>query len=203
MSEEVLAKALDPFFTTKAVGKGSGMGLAQAYAFARQMDGDLALRNCPGRGLEVAIYLPRAGQEAGLPTPETVAGRPAPAAMRGRVLLVEDDELVRQTVQPALQQAGFDVEVAHDATQALQRLEQNDDIDLVFSDIVMPGDISGIGLAEFVRRRYPRMRVLLATGYSEHRVDVPDIRILAKPYALDALVAAIAEELGANAAALP
>lgn len=201
MSEEVLAKALDPFFTTKAVGKGSGMGLAQAYAFARQMGGDLALRNCEGRGLEVSIWLPRAGHDAA-EAPEAEAAI-VPTRLCGRVLLVEDDALVRQTVQPALQQAGFEVEVAHDATQALQRLERQDDIDLVFSDIVMPGEISGIGLAEFVRRRFPRVRVLLATGYSEHRVASPDIRILAKPYALDVLIAAIGEELGAHHPALP
>jgi PAS domain S-box-containing protein len=201
MSEEVLARALDPFFTTKAVGKGSGMGLAQAYAFARQMGGDLALRNREGRGLEVSIYLPRASQEAAMPAPETVV-KAAPVAARGRLLLVEDDALVRQTVQPALQDAGFDVEVAADAAQALQRLEQRQDIDLVFSDIVMPGDISGIGLAEILRQRYPQIRVLLATGYSEHRVASADIRILAKPYALPALIAAISEELSAAAPAL-
>jgi CheY-like chemotaxis protein len=177
------------------------MGLAQAYAFARQMGGDLALRNREGRGLEVSIYLPRASQEAAMPAPETVV-KAAPVAARGRLLLVEDDALVRQTVQPALQDAGFDVEVAADAAQALQRLEQRQDIDLVFSDIVMPGDISGIGLAEILRQRYPQIRVLLATGYSEHRVASADIRILAKPYALPALIAAISEELSAAAPAL-
>ncbi|MBK4737136.1 PAS domain-containing protein [Noviherbaspirillum pedocola] len=200
MSEEVLAKALDPFFTTKAVGKGSGMGLAQAYAFARQMDGELLLRNADG-GLEVSIYLPRASQEAGLPAPQ-IAAPTASLRASGRLLLVEDDALVRQTVQPALQQAGFEVEVAHDAAQAMQLLERRQDIDLVFSDIVMPGEMSGIDLAEFVRQHYPTVRVLLATGYSEHRVDSTDIRILAKPYGIDALIAAIGEELGAGAVAL-
>jgi PAS domain S-box-containing protein len=202
MSEEVLARALDPFFTTKAVGKGSGMGLAQAYAFARQMDGDLALRNCEGRGLEVALYLPRAGQEAATAAPESAAAAAAPAQAHGRLLLVEDDALVRQTVQPALQQAGFAVEVAHDGKQALQRLERAQDIDLVFSDIVMPGEISGIALADIICQRFPGIRVLLATGYSEHRVATPHTRILAKPYALDQLIAAISEELQANAAAV-
>ena len=198
MSEDVLNKALDPFFTTKVVGKGSGMGLAQAYGFASQMGGTLTLQSSRGEGLNVAIYLPRSLQEAPAAAPAGRATAPA-ARSRGRILLVEDDTLVSQTVSPALQKAGFTVDVADNGEEALRRLESQRQFDLVFSDIVMPGAVSGIELAEIVRTRFPAMRIMLATGYSERRVETAGIRTLAKPYAVETLVAALNEELdGAN-----
>nr|WP_217346570.1 PAS domain-containing protein [Noviherbaspirillum sp. L7-7A]MBV0881032.1 PAS domain-containing protein [Noviherbaspirillum sp. L7-7A] len=194
MSEEVLNKALDPFFTTKVVGKGSGMGLAQAYGFASQMGGTLTLQSSKGEGLDVSIYLPRSLQEAPSAAPAARAIAPA-ARSRGRILLVEDDTLVSQTVSPALQKAGFTVDVADNGEEALRRLESQQPFDLVFSDIVMPGAVSGIELAEIVRSRFPAMRIMLATGYSERRVETAGIRTLAKPYAVETLVAALNEEL--------
>ena len=194
MSEEVLQKALDPFFTTKVVGKGSGMGLAQAYGFASQMGGTLTLQSSRGEGLNVAIYLPRSLQEAPTATPVARAAA-LTARSRGRILLVEDDTLVSQTVSPALQKAGFTVDVADNGDEALRCLESQQQFDLVFSDIVMPGAISGIELAGIVRRRFPAVRIMLATGYSERRVETTGIRTLAKPYAVETLVAALNEEL--------
>lgn len=194
MAEEVLAKALDPFFTTKIVGKGSGMGLAQAYGFAKQMGGTLTLHSRRNEGLTVAIYLPRALQEAASRTHKTTIAAPV-AASTGSILLVEDDPLVRQTVQPALQKAGFTVNVAENGEDALKYLESGPEVDLVFSDIVMPGALSGIDLGEIIRTRFPKIRVVLATGYSERRVASVGIRTLAKPYAVAALVTALNEEL--------
>jgi PAS domain S-box-containing protein len=197
MSEEVLARALDPFYTTKAVGKGSGMGLAQAYGFARQAEGNLVLRNGDADGLEVSIYLPRTTQEPALAAPPAAAAM-LPTRSGGAILLVEDDPLVSQTVLPALENAGYSVRLASNGDEALACLERGEAVDLVFSDIVMPGEISGIALAEIVRQRFPQVRMLLATGYSERRIALSGTRILAKPYAMPTLLAALNEELQAS-----
>ncbi|MGV3654360.1 MAG: response regulator, partial [Noviherbaspirillum sp.] len=191
MDKEVMAKALDPFFTTKAVGKGSGMGLSQVYGFVRQMGGALTLVSEPGQGTQVGLLLPRARKE------EPSAPSPAPAddsqavSGRGNLLFVEDDPLVRETVRPALELAGFDVAVAENGVDALKVLESGKRIDLVFSDIVMPGAVSGIDLASVVQQRFPGIRIVLATGYSERRVALPHVRTLAKPYDIQTLVEAL------------
>jgi len=186
MPPEVLARAMDPFFTTKAPGKGSGLGLAQAYAFATQSQGSLALSSTPGQGTRVELYLPRSTQALS-PQP----GRtPQAAAMQasGRILFVEDDELVREAVVRGLEEAGFEVLVAANGDRALAMMEAGLDIDVVFSDIVMPGKLSGIDLAGILRERRPGVPVVLATGYTDQRVTVPGVQVLAKPYEIGQLV---------------
>lgn len=185
MPPEVLAKALDPFFTTKGVGKGTGLGLPQAYGFAAQSHGTLLLHSTPGAGTTVEMYLPRGTQPvsamAELPDAEPAAA----GAGRGMtVLLVEDDPLVRQAVLPALEEAGFRLLVAGSGDAALAMLEggAHPRPDVVFSDIVMPGRISGIDLAKIVIERYPGIRVVLSTGYTDKRIDLPGVHLLAKPY---------------------
>ncbi|HWT71618.1 MAG TPA: ATP-binding protein, partial [Oxalicibacterium sp.] len=189
MSEEVSARALDPFYTTKDVGQGSGMGLSQAYGFAKQSGGTLSLASEPGAGTVVTLYLPRSAQKAELPQLE--ANSLPYQHANGSVLFVEDDPLVRETVTPALSVAGLDVKVARNGEEALRVLEAGEPIRLVFSDIVMPGSISGIDLAHIVRDRFPDTRIVLATGYSERRIDLPGVRLLAKPYSMSELVAAL------------
>jgi signal transduction histidine kinase/ActR/RegA family two-component response regulator len=196
MSQEVLAKALDPFFTTKGVGKGSGLGLPQAYGFARQSGGTLMLCSTPGEGTAAIIYLPKVDHPAHAPKPDKRARQPA--AAEGLILLVEDDPLVRDVVRPALEASGFRVTLAQDGEEALALLDAGQRFDLVFSDIVMPGQVSGIDLAEIVQKRFPRIRMLLATGYSERRVSLPGIRTLAKPYDVAEVVDAVSAELGAS-----
>lgn len=179
MAPEVLAQALDPFYTTKAPGQGTGLGLPQAYAFAAQAGGLLTLDSAPGRGTRVHIYLPRADS---VPAPTV---QEAPAVLRqesGSVLFVEDDPLVREAVAGGLRQAGFTVRVAENGDAALALLDAGLRVDVVFSDVVMPGSLSGIDLARAVRRRWPDLPVVLATGYTERRVALPDVPILAKPY---------------------
>ncbi|KQQ96686.1 response regulator [Massilia sp. Leaf139] len=179
MAPEVMAQALDPFFTTKAPGEGTGLGLPQAYAFAAQAHGLLTLDSAPGRGTRVHIYLPRADS----PPAPSVAEQPATLCQAGgSVLFVEDDPLVREAVAGGLRQAGFAVRVAESGDQALALLDGGLAIDIVFSDVVMPGDLSGIDLARAIRRRWPDLPVVLATGYTERRVALPDVPILAKPY---------------------
>jgi signal transduction histidine kinase len=190
MTPEVLARALDPFFTTKEQGKGTGLGLAQAYAFATQSQGSLALSSTPGQGTRVELYLPRSTMPLS-PLP----GRLPPAAAQhasGRILFVEDDELVREAVVRGLQEAGFEVLVAANGDRALAMIEAGLDIDVAFSDIVMPGKISGIDLAGILRERRPGLPVVLATGYTDQRATVPGVQVLAKPYEIGQLVELLA-----------
>ncbi|MGB9110224.1 MAG: ATP-binding protein [Telluria sp.] len=190
MTPEVLARALDPFFTTKEPGKGTGLGLAQAYAFATQSLGSLTLSSTPGQGTRVELYLPRSSMPLS-PQP----GRLPPAAPQhasGRILFVEDDELVREAVARGLQEAGFEVLEAANGDRALAMIEAGLDIDVAFSDIVMPGRISGIDLAGILRERRPGLPVVLATGYTDQRATVPGVQVLAKPYEIGQLVELLA-----------
>ena len=196
MSADVLAKAFEPFFTTKGVGKGSGMGLPQAYGFARQSGGTLILRSSPGEGTQAVLYLPRAHCPAALPRQD--GDMPLRKAQGQTVLFVEDDPLVRDVVPPALQAAGFRVLCAADGEQALHALEGGAHVDLLFTDIVMPGSINGIHLAERVRARFPTVRVVLATGYTEQRVSVAAVRTLAKPYEVAQVVNALLDALASG-----
>ncbi len=194
MAPEVLAHALDPFFTTKGQGQGSGLGLAQAYAFATQSQGLLVLDSAPGAGTRVDIWLPRARQPVSSSTAPPAA-LPAPAT-RGAVLFVEDDPLVREAVGLALRECGFEVLAAEDGERAVALLEGGARPAVVFSDIVMPGQVSGIDLATFVRRRFPGLPVVLATGYTERQVALPGVQVLAKPYPIEKLVALLASAAG-------
>ena len=190
MAPEVLAQALDPFFTTKAPGEGTGLGLPQAYAFAAQARGLLVLDSAPGEGTRVHIYLPRA-RVAPVPAPEPQS-KAALTRASGKLLFVEDDALVREAVADGLRQSGFDVELAVNGEEALARLDGGARFDIVFSDVVMPGNVSGIDLAGVVQRRWPGLPVLLATGYTERRVALPGVQILAKPYDIEQLVRVLA-----------
>jgi signal transduction histidine kinase len=188
MTPDVLARALDPFFTTKAPGQGTGLGLPQAYAFATQSQGWLTLTSSVGAGTTVDLYLPRSHEPlSALPAhaERSAAGVPRGG---GRVLFVEDDALVREAVVRGLEESGFDVVVAAGGDQALAMIEGGLDADVVFSDIVMPGKVSGIDLARILRERRPGLPVVLATGYTDQRVTVPGVQVLAKPYEIDQLV---------------
>ncbi len=194
MTPEVLARALDPFYTTKAQGQGTGLGLPQAYAFALQSQGLLQIDSEPGKGTRVDIYLPRARQAAPAQgaSPADTAAQALPPGARGSVLFVEDDPLVREAVSGALRDAGFEVLAAHDGEQAVALLDGGARPAVVFSDIVMPGAISGIDLAGIVRQRNPALPVVLATGYTERQPTIPGVQVLAKPYPIERLVSLLA-----------
>ena len=198
MAPDVLARAIDPFYTTKGQGQGTGLGLPQAYAFALQSQGILLLDSEAGKGTRVDIWLPRAQQPAQQsPQPPAPAGAPLPRG-RGSVLFVEDDPLVREAVAHALEEAGFEVLVAHDGEQAVALLDGGARPAVVFSDIVMPGSVSGIDLAAIVRRRDPALPVVLATGYTEHQPAIPGVQVLAKPYPIERLVTLLASAAAAS-----
>ncbi|MDB5949648.1 MAG: hypothetical protein JWR65_1503 [Massilia sp.] len=192
MSGQVLADALDPFFTTKAGGQANGLGLPQAYGFANQSGGLLRLDSVEGEGATVEIYLPRSNA-ASVADAAAATAAPAPGAAFGlscaqSVLFVDDDHLLRDTVVPALEHAGFVVTVAASGDAALALLESGLRPDVVFSDIVMPGQTSGIALANIVKERFPESALVLATGYSEKRIGLPAVQVLSKPYELNVLI---------------
>jgi len=191
MSAETLARALEPFFTTKAVDKGTGLGLPQAYGFAAQSNGTLVLHSAPGAGTTVTIWLPRAAEAAGIVAEEFSRQRPIAPAPAGLVLFVEDDALVRETMLAALHTAGFEVVAAASGEEALAVLESGQPVRQVFSDIVMPGAIGGVELARIVLTRYPEVHIVLATGYADSRVNLPGVRLLAKPYDIAELFQAL------------
>jgi signal transduction histidine kinase len=189
MPPEVVEKALDPFFTTKPAGQGSGLGLAQIYGFVTQVGGRVTIQSQLGVGTCVTLFLPRSMAEA-----DVEPGKPpAPTADSGRdavVLVVEDDLLVRNVLTPALRAHRFQVITAGDAAEALEILKSQP-VDVVFSDIVMPGSMNGVGLAKIILEDHPSIQVMLATGYSEDAAVPPGIRVIPKPYEIGAVVEAL------------
>ena len=187
MQPDVAARAFEPFFTTKDVGKGSGLGLSMVYGFAKQSGGHASIASTPGRGTTVRIYIPRARAAAAAPT-----GRPGHAGFRGgteRVLLVEDDPLVREHSARQLRGLGYDVAVAQNGAEGLRIIAGPTPLDLLFTDIVMPGEMTGDELATEALRLRPGLRVLFSSGYTEQSGAhegwlKPGTLLLPKPYRL-------------------
>jgi PAS domain S-box-containing protein len=190
--KDILANVFDPFFTTKTVGKGTGLGLSQVYGFAHQAGGTVHIDSTLGDGTAVTIYLPRASADSINPEVEgNTAG--AEGVHAGTVLLVEDNPDVATATTGLLEQLGYTVRWAPSADEALQEIKRNG-VDVVLSDIVMPGRVDGLGLARMIRQTHPRLPILLATGYSEAAQSVrAEFPILRKPYGMDDLSRALAE----------
>lgn len=186
MAPEVLTRAFEPFFTTKEVGKGTGLGLSQVYGFARQLGGHVTIDSAPGRGTRVTIFLPVAGAEDEVAEQAPPPGNEMPqAGVRGTVLVVEDDPEVLGTTAEVLQDGGWRVLTARDGQEALATLEtEGEALDIVLSDIVMPGGMSGTDLAAETQRRWPNVRILLTSGYpGSFRQGLPRwVDLLPKPY---------------------
>lgn len=192
MTPEVAARVFEPFFTTKAVGKGTGLGLSQVYGFARSSGGEVHIEiPSDSRGVTVVVTLPRSHKP--LTEIETARPRASSGRARGRVLMVEDDNDVAAMVGEMLGALGYRSTRAADAAGALEILANDSKFDLVFSDMVMPGDMDGRALVREIRRRHPRLPVLLTTGYSEaaELATSEGLRLLPKPYRIDALGDAI------------
>ncbi|MGB8553744.1 MAG: PAS domain S-box protein, partial [Pseudolabrys sp.] len=181
----LLSKIFDPFFTTKEVGKGSGLGLSQVYGFAHQAGGTVKAQSKVGLGTTILVYLPRAeGQIANKEPPAKTSDQP----QRPNVLVVDDSAEVAEVTSSLFEQLGYATVYRDSAEEALSLLADGTKIDLVFSDIVMPGAIDGVGLAREIRSRYPMLPVVLTTGYSDAaRAAPPDLRILRKPFDTDSL----------------
>jgi len=189
MPREVMERVFEPFFTTKGFGEGTGLGLSQVFGFAKQIGGTVTVESQDGEGSTFTIYLPASrGADAR-------ESRMNGATALGRVLIVEDDTFVAELAAGMLGELGFESTITHSAKEALDRLAGGEKPKLVFSDIVMPGGITGLELARKVRDRFPELPILLTTGYSEQVTGSHGFPVLQKPYELDALASALSSLL--------
>jgi CheY-like chemotaxis protein len=195
MTDDVQARAFEPFFTTKDVNKGSGLGMPQVYGFVQQSGGRVKIDSTVGVGTTVTLDLPRSKK-----APITSAAPEAADAAvgsthgrRGHVLLVEDDREVAALAVDLLNSLRFRVTHVSGPESALGALANGRDIDIVLSDIMMPGGVSGVELAREIRRRYKKMPIVLTTGYVESASSLKDkeFGLLLKPYSLKDLASAL------------
>ena len=189
MSRDVMERVFEPFFTTKSFGEGTGLGLSQVFGFTKQIGGAVTVGSEPGEGSVFTLYLPATRGAF------VAAGKFGDVPARGRALIVEDDVLVAELAAGMLNELGFEAVVTHSAKEALERLSGEQRPTFVFTDIVMPGGISGIELARKVRDRFPELPILLTTGYSEQVAGNHGFPVLQKPYELESLADALAKLL--------
>jgi signal transduction histidine kinase len=180
-----LPKVFDPFFTTKEIGKGTGLGLSMVYGFVKQSGGHIAIESEQGRGTTVWIYLPQAEGET-IPVADTRSSE-APKGGHGTILVVEDDSLVRAYVVAQIRSLGYATLAASNGQEALAVLRSSDPIDLLFTDVIMPGSMNGRELSIEALKLRPTLKVLFTSGYTENAMDKngrvdPDLLLLAKPY---------------------
>ncbi|APA89182.2 PAS domain S-box protein [Paraburkholderia sprentiae WSM5005] len=189
MTQDVLERAFDPFFTTKPDGKGTGLGLSMAYGFVKQSGGHIRIYSEVGHGTTVKLYLPRSSRPAVEPPPRVV---PAPKGGTETILVVEDDRNVQSVAVETLSDFGYHVLKADDAEQALAVLRSGIHVDLVFSDVVMPGPIRSTDMAALAVVLLPHLKVLFTSGYTQNavvhggRLD-PGVELLSKPYSREQL----------------
>lgn len=196
MSDDVLARAFEPFFTTKPTGQGTGLGLSMVYGFVKQSGGHVRIYSEAGRGTTVRIFLPRhVGEEAEPQSPSAAKAPPARAKAHGTVLVVEDECVVRDLIVERLQEEGYRVLQAEDGSQGLAILQSGSPVDLLLTDVGLPG-LNGRQLADASRDRRPDLKVLFMTGYIESNL-LPagslggGMEVIAKPFTLDILAARI------------
>lgn len=205
MPPEVVRQAFEPFFSTKPDGKGSGLGLSMVHGFVKQSGGHVKIYSEPGQGTVIRLYLPRAHQ--GEDQPVSLESTPI-AGGREIVLVVEDDDSVRATVVEMLNELGYQVLMARDAASALTVIESGVAVDLLFTDVVMPGTLRSPELARKARERLPGIAVLFTSGYTENgivhggRLD-PGVELLSKPYTREALARKIRYVLSKQRPATP
>jgi CheY-like chemotaxis protein len=184
-----MERVFEPFFTTKSFGEGTGLGLSQVFGFAKQIGGGVTVDSEIDKGSSFTLYLPAS---RGATHAESKANG---VHALGRVLIVEDDTLVAELAAGMLDELGFETVVAHSAKEALDRLAGGEKPKVIFSDVVMPGGISGIELARKVRDRFPELPILLTTGYSEQIAGTHGFPVLQKPYELESLADALGKML--------
>ncbi|MDG5489875.1 MHYT domain-containing protein [Sphingomonas sp. BGYR3] len=187
MDAETLSRAIEPFFTTKALGRGTGLGLSMAHGLASQLGGTLTIDSVPGRGTSICIWLPACGD---LPVAKPVAGDPSTRRSSGQVLLVDDEDLVRGTTAQMLSDIGFDVTVAGSGDEALALLDGGYRPDLMITDHLMPG-MTGNALARTCRERFGDLRILVVSGYADADGIDAGLPRLTKPFRQDELANAI------------
>ncbi|MDG2278809.1 MAG: PAS domain-containing protein [Pseudomonadales bacterium] len=194
MSENEVAHAFEPFYTTKESGKGSGLGLSMVHGFVTQSNGTVVIESKLGSGSKVTLYLPDITNDrnALVPPVNPTLSTIAPAGIE-KILVVDDESLVRKTAVRVLRKLGYEVIKANSGEEALVLMRKNKDIDLMFSDILMPGGMSGRQLASIVNKEYPKIKIQLTSGYDnvEATKDNADFPLLKKPYDLQKLATAL------------
>jgi CheY-like chemotaxis protein len=198
MPPDVVAKAFEPFFTTKPLGEGTGLGLSMVYGFARQSGGQVRIYSEVGQGTTMCIYLPRHDADATVDDELTISP-PRVASGEGEVVLVIDDEpTIRMLVGEVLAEAGYAVIEAPDGPAGLKVLESNARVDLLITDVGLPGGMNGRQVADAARVNRPNLKVLFITGYAENAVVSKSrlekgMFVVTKPFQMDALAARIRE----------
>ncbi len=200
---DVLPRVFEPFFTTKDVGKGTGLGLSQVYGFAKQSGGAVTITTSARRGTAVTLFLPRTWEPPAAPRAPRAAAGATPSS--GTVLLVEDNAEVAEVAKAYLEQLGYRVRHAESAQAGLDLIEREGPVDVLFSDILMPGKMNGLELADTVHQRFPGMAVLLTTGYSSSAQDAVSrgFEVLPKPYDLVGLERALRQAYKAAESGMP
>jgi signal transduction histidine kinase/CheY-like chemotaxis protein len=196
MTTDVQSRVFEPFYTTKEVGKGSGLGLPQVYGFAKQSGGSVRIESAVGHGTTIELLLPRSRQAPAAVEHHLIDlhVEPRKRTSAGSLLLVEDDDEVAALVGEMLDQLGYAVTRVASAAAALGALADGRGVDVMFSDIMMPGGMNGVELAREVRTRRPNLPFLLTSGYAgaaRREAEAAGMRILAKPYGIDELAAAL------------
>jgi PAS domain S-box-containing protein len=202
MTAEVIARAFDPFFTTKPLGEGTGLGLSMVYGFTRQSGGQACISSQPGEGAKVCLYLPRHAGGVGVVEPSTDVQR----ARRGEgetVLVVDDEPSVRLLIQEVLEELGYTVLEAETGASGLQILESVSRVDLLVTDVGLPGGMNGRQLADAALVSRPDLKVLFITGYAENAVIgdgclKPGMHVLTKPFSLETLGGRVREIVAAS-----
>ena len=202
MAREILERVFEPFFTTKDEGKGTGLGLSMVYGFAKQSRGHVKIYSEPGHGTAVRVYLPRSTEEAGLSVTENSL-QPDLSSVPATILVVEDNPDVRAVAVRQLTELGYKVVEASSGKAALDVLKDGHHIDLLFTDVVMPGGITGDILAAEARETRPGLKVLFTSGFPQatamhgggHALDFVQGSILSKPYRKHELARRIRETL--------
>jgi CheY-like chemotaxis protein len=194
MTAEVLSKAVEPFFTTKEVGKGSGLGLSMVHGVATQSGGGLLIDSNVGRGTTVSVYLPRARRVSAVT--RELELRSASRGSRATILVVDDDADVREVTVTSLESFGYRTMTAENGPAALDALARADQVDLLIVDMAMPG-ISGVELIRRAREHRPGLRAMLVTGYADLTAFSPEEGdlVLQKPYRLERLASGVSEAL--------
>jgi signal transduction histidine kinase/CheY-like chemotaxis protein len=204
MSPAISSRVFEPFFTTKEVGRGTGLGLSQVYGFARSSGGDVSVRSVEGAGTTFVLRLPRSDKAptAAEPDPAGAGLPPESVKQGGRLLLVEDDDAVAAGVGHMLRDLGYTYVRAAQAKDALALLQSGRRVDLVFSDMVMPGEMDGLTLAKTIRDRHPDLPIILTTGFSEAAAVAGAERfpLLSKPYGISQLATALNDALSRSRA---
>jgi CheY-like chemotaxis protein len=206
MPPEVMARVFEPFFTTKEVGKGSGLGLAQVHGFTRQSNGCATVHSMPGQGTVVSLLFPRDVSGAAENATPVFAETPADRGLRAAtILLVEDEPDVLHVTRLAFTDAGHQVVPARDGAEALAVLRSEASLDILVSDVVLPGGLNGVELGREARRLHPSLPVLLVSGYAADALDEQGARgefeILAKPFSQAELLRRIIKLMDGYAAA--